>query len=149
MKKTQPMITTVLGAIEEALSVAEELRDELENWKDSLPENLQSGSKADEIQEAIDMLEEGISKLEDAQNGDDTIHQYEFSYEMPVLSPSALRRISRAKRLEQATAALEYAPADLPEDFVDHDDADDMSDVLNDAQEALDLLNQVNFPGMR
>lgn len=34
----------------------EGLKEELEEWKDSLPENLQSGSKADELDEAISQL---------------------------------------------------------------------------------------------
>lgn len=41
-----------------------ELKDELETWKDSLPENLQDGQKADEIQSAIDELESLDSALE-------------------------------------------------------------------------------------
>lgn len=42
---------------ENAKSVVIELRDEMQNWFDSIPENLQNGSKADEVQEAIDALE--------------------------------------------------------------------------------------------
>ena len=50
----------------------EELRDELEEWKDNLPENLQDGSKADELQEAIDALVELIDKAEEVEGGDVT-----------------------------------------------------------------------------
>lgn len=42
----------------------EELRDELQNWLDSLPENLQSGSKANALEEAISNLEEAIDALD-------------------------------------------------------------------------------------
>jgi len=52
----------------DAKSEAESLRDELQEWLDNLPENLQSGSKADELQDAISNLEEFISHCEDAEN---------------------------------------------------------------------------------
>lgn len=45
----------------------EELRDELQNWYDNLPENLQNGSKADALQTAIDELENIISDLENVE----------------------------------------------------------------------------------
>ena len=39
-----------------AKDTVEELRDELQSWRDNLPENLQSGSKAEELDEAISNL---------------------------------------------------------------------------------------------
>lgn len=54
----------------EAKSEAESLRDELQGWKDNLPENLQSGSKADELDEAVQSLEEFIEYLESAEGVD-------------------------------------------------------------------------------
>lgn len=50
--------------IENAKSTVEELKDELQNWYDNLPENLQQSTKAEEIQEAIDNLESISSDLE-------------------------------------------------------------------------------------
>jgi hypothetical protein len=44
------------------------LRDELQNWLDNLPENLQQGSKADELQSAISELDAAISGLEEAES---------------------------------------------------------------------------------
>ncbi len=49
---------------------AEELRDELQNWLDNLPENLQSGSKASELEDAISSLEEFINSCEEAEGVD-------------------------------------------------------------------------------
>ena len=57
-----------LSFVGDAKSGAEELRDELQEWLDGLPENLQSGSKADELQSAIDELEQFISQCEDAES---------------------------------------------------------------------------------
>lgn len=48
-----------------AKSTVEELRDEMQDWYDGIPENLQSGSKAEDVQAAIDSLEEIISSMED------------------------------------------------------------------------------------
>lgn len=50
-----------------AKDTAEQLRDELQEWLDNLPENLQQSNKADELQSAIDELEEAISELESAE----------------------------------------------------------------------------------
>lgn len=54
--------------VSDARSEGESLRDELQEWLDNLPENLQQGSKADEIQSAIDELETFISSLDEAEN---------------------------------------------------------------------------------
>jgi hypothetical protein len=47
-----------------ARGIVEELKDELESWKDSLPENLQNGDKASQLDDAISNLEELQSNLE-------------------------------------------------------------------------------------
>ena len=54
----------------DAKSTAEELRDELQEWRDGLPENLQSGSKADELDDAISSLEEFIEAMDTAEGVD-------------------------------------------------------------------------------
>jgi len=50
--------------VADAMSIVEELRGEMQDWKDNMPEGLQSGSKADEIDEAVSQLEEIESGLE-------------------------------------------------------------------------------------
>lgn len=54
-----------LSMIEDGKAELESLRDELQDWYDGLPENLQQGSKADELQEAVSELEDMISNVED------------------------------------------------------------------------------------
>lgn len=58
--------------ISDGKSEAEELLDELESWRDGLPENLQSGSKADELEEAISSLQEFIDACDSAESVDVT-----------------------------------------------------------------------------
>ena len=54
--------------IGEARTDIEELRDELQSWLDNLPENLQGGSKADQLEGVISELDDLMSSLEDAEN---------------------------------------------------------------------------------
>lgn len=56
-----------IAKVVEARGEIEELRDELQNWRDNIPENLLNGSKADEVQTAIDDCESIISDLENAE----------------------------------------------------------------------------------
>lgn len=53
------------GLLADARAEFEALRDELQEWHDNLRRTFQSGSKADEIQEAIDALDELVSEAED------------------------------------------------------------------------------------
>lgn len=50
--------------VEDAQAIVEELKDELQDWLDGLPENLQSGSKADELNDAINELESILDSLQ-------------------------------------------------------------------------------------
>ena len=57
-----------LGLIEQAKNIGEELQEELQDWLDNMPENLQQSSKAEELQEAIDQLDEFMSTADEAAN---------------------------------------------------------------------------------
>ena len=59
----------------EKIADVEQLREELEEWLDNLPENLQSSNKADMLQEAIDNLENIREELENIQ---ELQHDVEF-----------------------------------------------------------------------
>lgn len=70
LQKAKESAEIELGEHSEAFDNAdvcafEELRDELQNWLDNLPENLQNGSKADTLSDSISSLEEVISYVED------------------------------------------------------------------------------------
>lgn len=53
--------------VSEVKSYFEELRDELQSWLDNMPENLQGGAKADELEDAIYELDSVVSSLEDVE----------------------------------------------------------------------------------
>lgn len=59
----------------EKIADVEQLKEELEEWLDNLPENLQSSNKADMLQEAIDNLENIWEELENIQ---ELQHDVEF-----------------------------------------------------------------------
>ena len=59
----------------EKIADVEQLKEELEEWLDNLPENLQSSNKADMLQEAIDNLENIGEELENIQ---ELQHDVEF-----------------------------------------------------------------------
>lgn len=46
------------SAFENAKSIVEELRDEMEEWHSNMPENLQSSAKGEEVEAARDALQE-------------------------------------------------------------------------------------------
>jgi predicted RNase H-like nuclease (RuvC/YqgF family) len=61
------------AAIADAQSEVEELKQELESWKENLPENLQDGQKAQELDAAIEQLDEVISALDEASASADSV----------------------------------------------------------------------------
>lgn len=57
------------SSVEDSKSIVSELCEEMQSWFDSIPENLQGGSKADEVQEAIDSLQQISDDLENIDFG--------------------------------------------------------------------------------
>lgn len=56
--------------VDQARDIVEELREEVQGWHDNLPENLQDGDKAQEIEECASQLEQVGSNLDEAGFGD-------------------------------------------------------------------------------
>ncbi len=50
--------------VDDAREIVEELRSEMEEWYESIPDNLKEGSKAAEVEEARDALESLASEME-------------------------------------------------------------------------------------
>ena len=73
-KSRATRLSDTLNMIEKIADV-EQLKEELEEWLDNLPENLQSSNKAEMLQEAIDNLENIRDELENIQ---ELQHDVEF-----------------------------------------------------------------------
>ena len=58
-------LTEAENLVAGALSIVEELHAEMESWYDGMPENLQQGDKASQVEEARDALDEIKSALEE------------------------------------------------------------------------------------
>lgn len=146
-------LCTLAGAIEEARTTAEELRDELQEWYDNLPEQFQSGDKGSELQEAIDQLTEGVDALEGAEGelNYEPFTDFEIKYQQPSYTRSV--HMSRARRLEVGIAALTFVPTDLDELGLelkeDSDAFTEAESVLEAVQTACSAFESVCFPAMR
>ena len=58
-------LSEVNSLVEDAKSIVEELKEEMENWLDTIPENLQGGDKYSQIEDCISNLEEISGQLEE------------------------------------------------------------------------------------
>jgi NurA-like 5'-3' nuclease len=60
----QARLDEAIGWIDDAKNVIDELRGEMEEWYDSIPENLRGGQKADDVDECKRALEEIYEALD-------------------------------------------------------------------------------------
>lgn len=63
-KSRADRLASAEASFEDAKNEVSELKDEMQNWLDSLPENLQQGSKASEIEDCISALEDIESNMD-------------------------------------------------------------------------------------
>lgn len=56
----------IIESMQKPLDDLKELKDELENWRDNMPENLQGGSKYEELEDTIMELDDVINQIEEA-----------------------------------------------------------------------------------
>jgi len=66
LEAAQKLIGDALNIAEEQKGEVEGLKDELQEWLDNMPENLQGGEKASALEEAIQGLEEMEGQLDEA-----------------------------------------------------------------------------------
>jgi hypothetical protein len=129
--KTAYFTSTVGALVDEARLALEGLGSELRNWADNLPENLECGSKADEINEAADALEDLDWPVVPATLAD-----------LPVVYVGCVGG-SRASRRDDATGALRAVVAAL----LASGGADE-SELAADLEGVADDADLVEFPGM-
>lgn len=63
-------LAEAVSMINDAKGIVEELKNEMESWRDSIPENLQGGDKYSEVDEAATALDEIYNHLDEAENAD-------------------------------------------------------------------------------
>jgi len=56
----------ILESMQAPLEAMKELMEELEAWRDNMPENLQGGSKYEELEDSIMELNDVIQQIEEA-----------------------------------------------------------------------------------
>ncbi len=124
--------TTVADAIDTARSGFEELRDEYQDWYDNLPESFQNGSKGEELQSAIDQLEQAINEAEGI-DPHEKLGELAVSFQV-VVRPKSMH-VSRAMRGSDATDYLHHAKAALE---AARDARDDKKNTPKDTTTPLD-----------
>lgn len=138
---------TIGGLISDAFSEAEELKDELQNWYDNLPENFQNGSKGDTLQDAISYFD-SLSQPD--------VPEFIENLKTIYHPPKHRRHVSRADRCSEAIDKLETAKSELEAYIEEHDDGkDETADKNDEAQNladeldnAISELQSVEFPSM-
>lgn len=133
--------TTLEAAVDDSLSEFETLGSEMRDWYDNMPENLQDGDKGSQVNESADVLE-GI---------DTSIDVPEVLKELPIKYEERQAKQSRAARRDYAVRLLQEA-IDAANTWVEgnekHEAMDDVEAFLDEAQNALDEAEGVDFPGM-
>lgn len=144
MKKKSNIVQTTIGdAISDGCSVLEELGGEMENWYDSIPENLQNGDKASAVQEC----QEAMQEAGDAPNVPDSIAGFQATVYV-----SNKKRQSRSDRRNEAVAYLQAAADALREiaedDKISESLRDEAGELADEVQQRIDSAESVEFPGM-
>lgn len=175
--RNHPVSSTILGAIEGAASVIEELHSEMDEWASSLEgNNMEHLPKYEEVDEARNTLDGPKDELQSIDLPEE-IAGVEVKYTQDTRRSAGSRsgRLNNAMdELRAAEAGLEQWLEDNPEleanegepvevdeedgpqeELVTQDEADARDELREKAQEALDTIqNQlselegVNFPGM-
>ena len=162
-KKAKLATTTVEAVIADAFAELTTLGEEMRSWADNMPENMQSGSKYDEVTSAADTLE-GLQEP-DMSEIPDEVKNKEVTYQKATKTSRAARRDEATGMLSAAAEALREAAEDYnePEDPKGADESDEaVADTIQkaeDTKEAVTTLadevtelqeeaDGVQFPGM-
>lgn len=163
---------TVEGIVEEVFGEIEGLKDELQEWYDNLPENFQSGDKGDALQEAISGLESHYqpdvpSALSNvvATYTEDTSRRTGRAHRCSVATGKLRCAIDAAE--DWATKAEELLASAEDDDATEDDKLafkahfgeevevsdgqsliDEAREFIDEATQAADEFENVEFPGM-
>ena len=127
MRGYKPSEYTLADALS-ALSDIDDLRDELQEWYDNLPESFQNGSKGEQLQEAIDNLQD-VDSVEACLPSE---LEHLSAEKFTVLVHRHAK--SRSKRRDDAVSALRAAQELLAQKADDYraqaEEVEDVSEAL-------------------
>lgn len=140
--KNQRYKISVENLIQDAYSEIESLAEEMREWFDNLPENLQGADKGCQIEEAADVLE-GIDQI-----------SYPVDFEIETVFYDSLNCSSRSDRCSESASKLRHAADSIRDYLVDEDnevsekDRDDLESFADEIENQADEMEGVEFPGM-
>ena len=145
MPKSEPFMYDCASALDDARTQLEELGQEMRDWFDNMPENLQGGDKGCAVDEAANSLESATGYLEDAP---------ECATKVPQFSVEGMtkKRPTRAYRCGYAcsiiTSTIEAVQTYLAGKEIPEDVSDELEEWVSSLQACLDEAEGVTFPGM-
>ena len=156
MARTRPMIErggSIDGIVSDSLSEIESLKDEMQEWADSLSSNnMEHLPKYDEVTECIDALENAISNIPDMPDllpemKDEVKWQEKAPYKGV---PSRSTRLNNATNdITQVIDYIESFLADFEDENEEYADlVQEWESYKDDLQNIVDEADSVSFPGM-
>lgn len=149
---TNNLTTKVGDVISDLYSTVGELGGELRQWHDNMPENLQSGTKGQEVEAAAEALE-AVSEID--------VPSEVVDLEVKLPPPSKNKKLSRAKRMANVVAcariALDSVQSWVENERADNEDNDEFDNepveeietFVGDMNDQLDELDNIEFPSWR
>lgn len=135
--------TSISAAVNTTFSGIEEIGGEMREWFDNMPENLQGGSKGDEVSEAADTLE-NISEPD--------VPACIADREFTVITYPLKKRASRSDRLDDyldyARQAVDDMQQALDEPHFSEEEKQEIETCIEETQSMIDEAEGVCFPGM-
>lgn len=175
MPTSRPVQTSgKLGEILEYYPDVEDLKDEMEEWRDNMPESLQSSDKYNQVDEAANTLGNAVDELEEACEGikhlleelpkdagemsflDLDIHYTEHKMYKGYLMPRWVRLANPCAALESAVRYIEDHTEHIAKDLASKDLSVDRTEdytaelesYIKQVDDALGDLQGVEFPSM-
>lgn len=144
-----PVTSTVLGALEDAPSQFSDLKSEIEEARDAVPENLQGGQRyetLDATASALDFADESVPDLPEE------VNNITITY-----TENRRKGISRSVRRDNALGAMQAARdaiqnwmeqnQDDLQDEVARDGDDDVDSFMTDLETWISQAEDAEFPG--
>jgi len=167
MPTSRPMKTQDnLGEILDCYTDVDELKDEMETWRDGMPDSLQSSDKYDQVSTAADTLESAYSELEESCDGikkilekipkgqdemsilDKPIEYIEHKMYKGYQMPRWVRLANPCAALGAAMEFLEGLFDSISKDLDNDEDTDLLKEFMKQVTDALSDLDSVDFPSM-